>query len=226
LPISKLSLYGNINIGVYIFANNRIAFIPKNTDSKIIDIITKTLNVDVFSISIADLSIIGVMIAGNDNGIILPKIVKDSELSEIKRILKKYDVNLLVLESKYTALGNLILTNNKGTVIYPEFEKEVINTIRDTLGVENIEQRYIAGIPVVGSIGVVTDNGGIIHPGASDTELQSLEEVFKVPLTTGTVNFGVVFVRSGLVANNHGILVGENTTGPELMRIQEAFGVE
>ncbi len=226
MPISKLSLYGNINIGVYIFANNRIAFIPKNTDHKIIDIIAKTLNVDVFSISIADLSIIGVMMAGNDNGIILPKIIKDSELLDIKRLLKKYDINILVLDSKYTALGNLILANNKGAVIYPEFEREVVKVIRDVLGVQNIEQRYIAGIPVVGSIGVITDNGGIIHPGASDTELQSLEEVFKVPLTTGTVNFGVVFVKSGLVANNHGIIVGENTTGPELMRIQEAFGVE
>jgi len=226
LPISKLSLYGNINIGVYIFANNRIAFIPKNTDHKIIDIIAKTLNVDVYSISIADLSIIGVMMAGNDNGIILPKIIKDSELLDIKRSLKKYDINMLVLDSKYTALGNLILTNNKGAVVYPEFEKEVVKMIRDVLGIQNIEQRYIAGIPVVGSIGVVTDNGGMIHPGASDTELQLLEEVFKVPLTTGTVNFGVVFVKSGLVANNYGIIVGENTTGPELMRIQEAFGVE
>ncbi len=226
MPISKLSLYGNINIGVYIFANNRIAFIPKNTDHKIIDIIAKTLNVDVYSISIADLSIIGVMMAGNDNGIILPKIVKDSELLDIKRSLKKYDINILVLDSKYTALGNLILTNNRGAVIYPEFEKEAVKVIKDVLGVQNIEQRYIAGIPVVGSIGVITDNGGIIHPGASDTELQSLEEVFKVPLTTGTVNFGVVFIKSGLVANNHGIIVGENTTGPELMRIQEAFGVE
>ena len=226
MPISKLSLYGNINIGVYIFANNRIAFIPKNTDHKIIDIIAKTLNVDVYSISIADLSIIGVMMAGNDNGIILPKIIKDSELLDIKRSLKKYDINMLVLDSKYTALGNLILTNNKGAVVYPEFEKEVVKMIRDVLGIQNIEQRYIAGIPVVGSIGVVTDNGGMIHPGASDTELQLLEEVFKVPLTTGTVNFGVVFVKSGLVANNYGIIVGENTTGPELMRIQEAFGVE
>lgn len=226
MSISKLNLYGNINIGVYIFANNKIAFVPKNTDHKIIDIIAKTLNVDVYSISIADLSIIGVMMAGNDNGIILPRIIKDGELSDIKRSLKKYDINVLVLDSKYTALGNLVLANNKGAVIYPEFEKETVNVIKDVLGVQNIEQRYIAGIPVVGSIGVITDKGGIIHPGASDTELRTLEEVFKVSLTTGTVNFGVVFIKSGLVANNHGIIVGENTTGPELMRIQEAFGVE
>ncbi len=226
MPITKLSLYGNINIGVYIFANNSIAFVPKNTDQKIIDTIARTLNVDVYSISIADLSIIGVMMAGNDNGILLPRIIKDSESSDIRKVLKKYGINTVVLDSKYTALGNLILSNSKGAVVYPEFEKDVVKIIKDVLNVERIEQRYIAGIPVVGSIGVVTDNGGIIHPGASDAELQTLEEVFKVPLTTGTVNFGVVFVKSGLVANNHGILVGENTTGPELMRIQEAFGVE
>ncbi len=226
MPITKLSLYGNINIGVYIFANDSIAFVPKNTDQKIIDIVARTLNVDVYSVSIADLSIIGVMMAGNSNGILLPRIIKDNELSDIRKVLKKYGINTVVLDSKYTALGNLILSNSRGAVIYPEFEKDVVKIIKDVLNVERIEQRYIAGIPVVGSIGVVTDNGGIIHPGASDTELQTLEEVFKVPLTTGTVNFGVVFVKSGLVANNHGVLVGENTTGPELMRIQEAFEVE
>lgn len=226
MTISKLSIYGNVNIGVYIFANDQIALVPKGLDKKILDIISETLNVEPIEIRIADLSIIGIMVAGNNNGIILPRIIKDNELIELKRLLSKYDLNIVVVGSKYTAIGNLVLANDKGAILYPEFEKNVIEKIKDGLGVDNVEQTYIAGIPVVGSVGVITNKGGILHPATSDNELEKLEKIFKVPLMTGTVNFGVVFIRSGLVANTHGALIGENTTGPEMVRIQEALGVE
>lgn len=226
MTISKLSIYGNVNIGVYIFANDQIALVPKGLDKKILDIISETLNVEPVEIRIADLSIIGIMVAGNNNGIILPRIIKDNELIELKRLLSKYDLNIVVVGSKYTAIGNLVLANDKGAILYPEFEKNVIEKIKDGLGVDNVEQTYIAGIPVVGSVGVITNKGGILHPATSDNELEKLEKIFKVPLMTGTVNFGVVFIRSGLVANTHGALIGENTTGPEMVRIQEALGVE
>lgn len=226
MTISKLSIYGNVNIGVYVFANDQIALVPKGLDKKILDTISETLDVEPIEIRIADLSIIGIMVAGNNNGIILPRIVKDNELIELKRLLSKYDLNIVVVGSKYTAIGNLVLANDKGVILYPEFEKNVVEKIKDGLGVDNVEQTYIAGIPVVGSVGVITNKGGILHPATSDNELEKLEKIFKVPLMTGTVNFGVVFIRSGLVANTHGALIGENTTGPEMVRIQEALGVE
>lgn len=226
MVISRLSIHGNVNIGVYIFANDQIALVPKGLDKKILDIISETLNVEPIETRVADLSIIGIMVAGNNNGIILPRIIKDNELIELKKLLSKYDLNIVVAESKYTAIGNLILANDKGAVLYPEFEKNVVEKIRDGLGVDNVEQTYIAGIPVVGSIGVVTNKGGILHPATSDNELEKLEEILKVPLMTGTVNFGVVFIRSGLVANTYGVLIGEDTTGPEIVRIQEALGVK
>ena len=226
MAINKLSIHGNVNIGVYIFANDEIALVPKGLDRKILDAISETLDVEVIETRIADLSIIGIMVSGNNNGIIVPKIIKDNELSDLKRALTKYNLNLTLIRSKYTAIGNLVLANDKGAIIYPDFEKDAIEEIKDNLNVNHIEQAYIAGIPVVGSIGVITNKGGILHPATSDNELERLEQVFGVPLMTGTVNFGVVFIRSGLVANTHGVLVGENTTGPEMVRIQEALKVE
>ena len=225
MTLNKLSIHGNVNIGIYIFANDTFAIVPKGTDRKIIDIIAETLNVDVIEARISDLSIIGVMVAGNNNGLILPRIIKESEIHDLKKALAKYDINIAIVESKYTAMGNLILANDNAAVVYPGFEEEALNTIKETLGVETIVKKYIAGIPVVGSVGVITNKGGILHPGTSDSELDELEKIFKVPLMTGTVNFGVVFLRSGLVANTHGVLVGENTTGPEIVRIQEALRV-
>ena len=60
---------------------------------------------------------------------------------------------------------------------------------------------------------------------ASDEELRRLSEFFEVPVDIGTVNFGVAFIRTGLVANNYGALVGEKTTGPEILRITKALSI-
>ena len=37
-------------------------------------------------------------------------------------------------------------------------------------------------------------------------------------------DFGSEFVRSGLIANSSGAIIGNRTTGPELARIEEALG--
>jgi translation initiation factor 6 len=39
----------------------------------------------------------------------------------------------------------------------------------------------------------------------------------------GTVNYGAPLVGSGLVANGSGYVVGEDTTGPELGRIEDTL---
>ena len=41
----------------------------------------------------------------------------------------------------------------------------------------------------------------------------------------GTINHGVPFIGSGLVANSKGALVGDLTTGIELGRIEEALNL-
>jgi len=77
----------------------------------------------------------------------------------------------------------------------------------------------------VGSAAVVTDEGGLVHPDATDEELEKLSDFFGVDVDIGTVNFGVAFIKTGLVANNYGALVGANTTGPEIMRVMKALNL-
>jgi len=45
-----------------------------------------------------------------------------------------------------------------------------------------------------------------------------------VPADVGTVNHGTRLVGAGTVANSQGVLVGQNTTGPEMARIEESLG--
>jgi len=54
--------------------------------------------------------------------------------------------------------------------------------------------------------------------------LKKIEDVLKVEGDIGTVSFGSPFVGASLLANSRGFLVSEQTTGPELQRIDEALG--
>ena len=103
-------------------------------------------------------------------------------------------------------------------------EREEIARISNALGVE-VVQKNIMQLTIPGSLAVVTNNGGVIHPDASDREIRDLELILKVSIERATVNSGVPFIKTGLVANIYGVLVGELTTGPEIMRIQRGLGI-
>lgn len=220
--ILKLSIFGNPNIGVYIFVNNTIALVPPGLQKNEKETISEVLNVELIETKIAGTVLNGVLVAGNDNAIILPRNILDEELDLIKESLKKHDINVHVSSSKNTALGNLILANNKAGIIGSEMEKEELDSLSDVLGVEIIV-KDILGLTIPGSLAVITDHGGVIHPDIEDKELSELEEILKVRLERATVNSGIPFIKSGLIANNHSALVGETTTGPEILRIRRGL---
>jgi translation initiation factor 6 len=71
---------------------------------------------------------------------------------------------------------------------------------------------------------VVTNRGVLAHPRMTDAELAELEDLFGLPVDVGTVNFGSPLVGSGVLANCRGYVAGDETTGPELGRIEDALG--
>ncbi|HIQ24088.1 MAG TPA: translation initiation factor IF-6 [Pyrodictium delaneyi] len=220
--IEYMNVHGNPNIGVYIFANNRIALVPPTITEKDKKKIADVLDVEVVAVKIADMIINGVMIAGNDKGLLLPRIVKPEEYDSLREYIGD-KIRLEVLEIRQTALGNLIAANNYGALVSPTIDKSAVEKIKQVLGVEAVYQRHLADIPTVGSMIVVTSRGGVVHPGISEEEIKLLSNIFRVEFATATVNFGLYFVKAGLVANDKGALVGDETTGPELMRIQQAL---
>ncbi len=222
MPLDVLHVRGNPNIGVYIFANNKVALVPKGTESDVKKKVRDTLNVDVIEASIDDSPLLGVFLAGNDNVILAPKLIREEELNELREL----GLKVLVVHSALTALGNVILANSKAAIFHKELERREVESIVKELRVSRYRAGSIAGIPTVGSVAVVTDRGGVVHPDISDDELNELSEFFNVPMDVGTVNFGVAFIKTGLVANNYGALVGDRTTGPEIMRIMKALNME
>lgn len=221
--IEKASFFRNPNIGVYVFASNRIAVVPPGIDEDLRKLIMNVLRVEkIIETKISDTSLVGVMIAGNDKGLLLPKTIKEEEYRVLK---KEFDGNIEILEISANAIGNIVSANSRAALVYRDADNEVVKKIKDVLEVEVVERTIIAGVPTIGSVMVVTNRGGIVHPDASKKELDFLREFFKIPIDVGTVNFGVPFVRSGIIANDKGAIVGINTTGPEILRISRILGV-
>lgn len=221
--IEKANYYGNPHIGLYIYANDRVSFIPRDSEHKLRELIESVLNVSVYRVSIADTNLINLFIVGNNNGILVPHIIRDYEFQIIRQA---FDRNVTIVKSRYTALGNVCLVNDKAALVSPYVYEDVVKHIKEVLGVEIVEKGTIGGLSTVGSAAFVNNKGGLAHPDASDDELRNLSQLFNVRFDVGTVNFGIGFIKSGLVGNSKGLLVGEKTTGPEIMRISKVFGDE
>ncbi|RLE84977.1 MAG: translation initiation factor IF-6 [Thermoprotei archaeon] len=222
MSVEVLYAFGNPNIGVYVAISDRVALIPADAPEKVERALSKNLGVRVVRASVQDSPLLGVLCAMNSHGMIVGRLVRERELELLKRVLGD-EMNIEVLDVKETALGNLVLVNDKGAVVSPLLPRHAVSRISDALDVEAVQMR-LGGSYLVGALGVATNKGVLLCPLASDEEVEQVIDVLKVSKGgVGTVNRGNVFVRSGLVANSRGALVGFETTGPELMRIQSTL---
>jgi translation initiation factor 6 len=128
------------------------------------------------------------------------------------------------METKRTAYGNLVLANDHGAIVDPRLRNPDLHCISETLCVEVVPSE-IAGLPYVGSLSVATNKGSLVHPMLKNTEKKIIEDVLKVPVDFGTVNCGIPYVGTGLIANSHTAIAGLLTTGPEMFIIGNALDV-
>jgi translation initiation factor 6 len=210
---------GDNNIGLFGKACDRLCLISNRLEEKKLNIIKDTLKVDTLTLTLADTELIGLFCAFNSNGILLPRIVNRKEVETIKKI----GINVEILKTKFTALGNLILCNDKGALISKIFSKTQKKKIEDCLGVES-EYCSLAGLNTPGSCGISTNKGCVVHRDCNDEEVEKVKSILKVKVSAGTVNFGSPFVGTGVIANSNGILVGALTTAPELENLIEFLG--
>jgi translation initiation factor 6 len=153
------------------------------------------------------------------NGLLVPHFTLDEEIDALRAAL---NCSIVSLESRLTALGNLVLANDKAALVSSKFTKEEVQVIQDALGVE-VEVGTVAGSKLVGSFCTVTNRGLLAHTGVSDSELEHLADLFGVSADVSTINCGVPYVSIGLLATSRAVAAGFETTGPELMRISETF---
>jgi translation initiation factor 6 len=221
LPVILDDIFGSPNVGVYGFSNETICLVPLGLTQRKTERFQDCLRVDVLQCCLGGSYVVGALTCGNSEGILVPHTTRDYE---IKRIKKKTDLRVEVLRGKLTALGNLVLVNDYGAVVDPRLPEPIIEKISKTLKVETVKGE-VYGLPFVGSLAVATNKGVIAHPKIREDEKEKIEETLKVPVETGTVNSGVPYPKSGLIANSHGTIAGSMTSGPELLTISHILGL-
>ena len=221
MPLFLFDIFGNASIGVYSLVNDKIAIIPPQVPETKRQKVEEWLKVKVVATTVGKSLVVGALACSNSNGVVLSSFATEEEVKAIKSIA---DINVTVMDTKRTAYGNMVLANDKGAVAHPGMEREDMNKIEETLGVEVVPTK-IAGLPYVGSLATATNKGVLAHPLLKEEERKVLNDVLKVPVDVGTINCGIPYVSTGLIGNSTGALVGLLTTGPEMFIIGQALDV-
>ncbi|MGD9674819.1 MAG: translation initiation factor IF-6 [Candidatus Nitrosocosmicus sp.] len=219
MGIFRYDLYKSPNVGIFAKSNDKLVLLPHGYAETKLKKITEILESEPLFVSIAGNRIIGPMVVLNNTGMILPSTASDDELIYLKSIT---GLNVAKLDSKYTAVGNLISANDNGAIVSPLFKNELDKQIGDVLGVE-AHTMSVADFNQTGSIIVATNTGAAVHPKATEEEIKIISSVLKVEVEPLTINGGIPYLSSGIVWNSKSLIVGSLTTGPELIMLSRAF---
>ena len=219
MHVAKTSFNGNPNIGLYAFATDDYCIVGKEINKRSIKLIEKVLKVEVHQMNLCGTSLVGVFAVANKKCLLVPEIILDSE----KEQLEKLKIPYKIIKTKLTALGNNILTNDEIAIVNPDFSVEEKKEIEDALQVK-VKTGKIAGLEIVGSLAAYTKKGCLLHRDAEEFEVEFIKDNLKVDCETGTVNMGNPYVKSGIVTNNKGFLIGNQSGGPEIAWVDEVLG--
>lgn len=219
MKLYKASYHGNSNIGLYGFATDSYCILAPEFPPEQVKKIGEVLRVPIYQLRIGNSSLVGALMTGNDTVLLVPSIARDDELFQLKYV----KIPFVVIPTKLTALGNNILCNNTGVLVNREYSADTKKIIRQALNV-TLHPGEIADTTVPGSCVVHNKNAAVIHAFATPEQIQEVEALLGVKCTKGTVNFGSPYVRSGIIANSHGMIIGEASTGIEIENIYEALG--
>lgn len=218
MPIARVNFDHLPFLGVLALTTDKIVLLPRHFSVRE-KVVLDALGVRAVRTSIDNSSLIGVLTAGNSNGLVTSNLLEVGE----ERFLSERGLKVARVPDKYNAMGNLVLANDRGALVSPDLSADALELISEILGVPT-HLGTIAGIKNVGAAGVATNKGALVHPDASSEELKAAEEILQVPVDVGTACGGVKYVGVCMIANSHGAIVGETTTGPELGRIDSALG--
>jgi translation initiation factor 6 len=219
MDIIKFDVYRGPNIGIYINVNDEFVLVPMGFAPTKADNLGDILKAKVVYASIANTRLLGALMVMNNNGILIPK---TSYIDEFEFLKKQTKMEIGVLDSKYTALGNLICANDKGAIVSPWLSKEDCQTIEQVLGVE-VLQKKIVGFNQIGAVMVANNSGAAIHPEADEEDMKNFANLMGVKIEQTTINNGIPYVMSGILVNNNAVVVGSLTSGPEIMMLTRAF---
>lgn len=218
MPVIISDIFGDPNVGIFSFANEKIAVLPAGIGPKKLASYKETLGVEAYSIGIAESRLVGIYLTGNSNAILVPYISTKQEV----KTLRDSNVPVVVVKENKTALGNIVVCNDYGAILDPRLKPKTVDTIAKALKVPTTSGT-VAGLPHIGALATASNNGVLANPKIRDAEKKTIGETLGVPVYTGTINSGVPYPKSGLVVNSKGAIVGSHSLGSELITVSSVF---
>lgn len=221
MGLHLLDIYRSPNIGVFMKGNDHFLLVPKGLALTKSQKLSDILGVRAIQVSIGESRLLGPLICMNSNGILVSRLTEETEVAEIEAAT---GMKVSRLDSKLTAVGNLVAANDRYALASPVLEARAVSQVKEALGTE-VEQTPIGEYHQVGSLVVATNTGAAVYPGLDEREVERIGGLFGVDAYPTSVNRGVPYVASGIVANSKNAVVGSQTTGPELVFITRALSV-
>ncbi|MBN2127682.1 MAG: translation initiation factor IF-6 [Candidatus Diapherotrites archaeon] len=214
----KKSIKASPYLGVFCVLTDKYLIHPHGLYKKEFSGFEK-FEVELIPATIASSSLIGVFSKGLNEKLLATYLIEDKE----KKELEKKGLKVKTIDS--TAIGNLIAVNENGGIASPLLTEKQVKETEKFFEVP-FKVSSIGGSDLTGSCICVTNKGFVVHPNISEKEFTLLEKIFKVKGMPATANYGDRFVANSIIANSKGIAAGENTSGPEMARIDEGIGRE
>ena len=216
----RATFTGSSYVGVFARLVDDLLLVRPDVDDDLAADLGEELDADVLATTVGGSNTVGALVAGNENGVLVSERATERERDQIAEAA---DREVSELPGRINAAGNVVLVNNYGAYVHPDLSRDAITAVKETLSVP-VERGDLADVRTVGTAAVANDTGVLCHPKSRESELQAVEQALDVRADLGTINYGAPLVGSGLVAGANGYVVGEDTTGPELGRIEETLG--
>jgi len=211
---------GSSYVGVFVAATDEYAVLRPDLEDDLAAAIADELDCEPVETTIGGSVTVGSLLVGNEAGLLASSRIRDHEREHLEDAT---GLPVTELPGRINAAGNVVLTNDYGAVVHRELPEGAVSAIESGLDVP-VERGDIAGVRTVGTAAEATNRGVLCHPKTTDDELDGLEDSLDVHADIGTISYGAPLVGAGLVANEAGYVAGEETTGPELGRIEDALG--
>jgi translation initiation factor 6 len=218
--VLRASFAGSSYVGVFARATDDCLLVRSDADEDTVADMGAELDVDPVATTVGGSGTVGALTVGNEHGLLVSGRATDRETDALEEAT---GLPVTELPGRINAAGNVVLANDYGAYVHPDLSREAVQTVRSALDVP-VERGDLADVRTVGTAAVATNEGVLCHPKSREPELEAIEEALDVRADIGTVNYGAPLVGSGLAANESGYVVGTDTTGPELGRIEETLG--
>ena len=214
---AKATIANNPFVGLFCSTNNKVTLVPPGVSPKERQTVQDVLGTEAVEAVFYDSSLLGVFLRGNDNCFLAP----EGFDSKSVQALKEKGIRIVEVQVRDNALGNLVACNNNGAMVSQGL-KDSVPFIEKALGV-SVATGTVSSLETVGAGVACTDKGFVCSPLATELEFKAIEKALKAKGGSSTANYGDPFVANSVVVNNNGVLMGENTTSHEILRILDFF---